>query len=48
MAGHVATSTSVALVATILRISQSMPDSEALNRVSGRSHSKETLRAHPA
>ena len=33
--------------ATILRIRQLMPDSEALNPVSRRSHSKETLRAHP-
>ena len=47
MAGHVGTSTSAALMATTLRIRQLMPDSEALNPVSGKSHSKEILRAHP-
>ena len=47
MAGHVATSKSAALTATMLRIRQLMPDSEALNPVSGKSHSKEILRAHP-
>ena len=47
MAGHVATSTSAALMAIMLRIRQSMPDSEALNPDSGKSHSKEALRARP-
>ena len=48
IAGHVATSISVALTAKILRIRQSMPDSKALNSVSGRSHIKETIRDHQA
>ena len=39
--------TNAALTATIARIRQSMPDSEALNPVSGKSHSKEALRARP-
>ena len=47
MAGHVATNISVASIATIPRIRQSMPDSEALNPVSGKSHSKEALRGCP-
>ena len=47
MAGHVATSTSAALTATILKIRQSMSDSEALNLVSEKNHSKEALQAHP-
>ena len=47
MAGHVATNTSTALMAIMLRIRQSMPDSEALNPVSRKSHSKEALRARP-
>ena len=47
MAGHVATNTSATSTATIPRIRQSMPDSEALNPVSGKSHSKEALRARP-
>ena len=47
IAGHVATSISAALTAKILRIRQSMPDSKALNPVSGKSHSKEALRARP-
>ena len=47
MAGRIAASTSAALMAIILRIRQSMPDSEALNPVSGKSHSKEILRARP-
>ena len=47
MAGRVATKTNAALMVIILRIRQSMPDSEALNPVSGRSHSKEILRARP-
>ena len=47
MAGHVATSKNVALTAIILRIRQSTPDSEALNPVNGRSHSKELLRVCP-
>ena len=36
MAGHVATNTSAALTTTITRIRQSMPDSKALNPVSGK------------
>ena len=47
MAGRVATSTSAALTAIILKIRQSMPDSEALNPVSRKSRSKEILRACP-
>ena len=47
MAGRVATSTSAALTVIILKIRQSMPDSKALNQVSGKSHSKEILQAHP-
>ena len=45
--GHVATSISAALTAKILRIRQSMPDSVALNPVSGKSHSKEATRTRP-
>ena len=47
MAGRVATSTSAALMAIMLKIRQSMPDSEALNPVSGKSRSKEILRDRP-
>ena len=47
IAGHVATNISVALTTIITRIQQSMPDSEALNLVSAKSHSKEILRARP-
>ena len=47
IAGHVATNISAALKVIILRIQQSMPDSKALNLVSGKSHSKEALRARP-
>ena len=47
MAGRVTTKTNAALTATILRIRQLMPDSEALNPVSGKSHLKEILRARP-
>ena len=47
MAGHVATNISATYTATIPRIRQSMPDSKALNPVSGKSHSKEALRARP-
>ena len=36
-----------ASTATIVRIRQSMPDSEALNQVSGKIHSKELLRVRP-
>ena len=36
IAGHVATSISAALTSKILRIQQSMPDSNALNPVSGK------------
>ena len=47
IAGHVTTNISAALTTIILRIRQSMPDSKALNPVSGKSHSKEALRARP-
>ena len=47
MAGHVATNISAALTATIPRIRQSVPDSKALNPISGKSHLKEALRARP-
>ena len=47
VAGHVATNISAALIATVPRIRQSMPDSKALNPVSGKSHSKEALWARP-
>ena len=47
MAGRVAIKTNAALTATIVRIRQSMPDSEALNPVRGKSHSKELLRVRP-
>ena len=47
MAGWVATSKSAALTATMLRIQQLMPDSEALNPVSRKSHSKGILGARP-
>ena len=46
MAGHVATSTSTALTATILKIRQSMPDLVAPNPVNERRHSKETEMVH--
>ena len=39
IAGHVTTNISTALTAIITRIRQSMPDSKALNPVSGKSHS---------
>lgn len=39
---------SAALTATMLRIQQLMPDSEALNLVSGKRHSKGILAARPA
>ena len=45
MESHDATDTSVEIMATMKRIRQSMPDSEALDPVSGKSHSKEVLRA---
>ena len=45
--GHVTTNTSAASIVTIPRIRQSMPDSEALNLVSRKRHSKEVLRARP-
>ena len=45
--GHIATNISVALTAIIPRIQQSMPDSKALNPVSGKSHLKEAPRACP-
>ena len=47
MAGRVVTKTNAALTATIVRIRQSMPDSEALNPVNGKIHSKEQLRVRP-
>ena len=47
MAGHVVTKTSATSTVTIVRIRQSMPDSEALNPVSGKSHSKEPLWVRP-
>src|SRR4051812_12123424 len=47
MIGRVSTSTSATLTATMLKIQQLMPDSEAPNPVSGKSHSKETLWARP-
>ena len=47
IAGHVTTNISAALTMIITRIRQSMPDSKALNPVSGKSHSKEILRARP-
>ena len=47
MAVRVTTKTNAALTAIILRIRQSMPDSAALNPDSGKSHSKETIRARP-
>ena len=42
-----ATDTSVPTMATILKTRQSMPDSAALNPVSGKSRLKETIRAPP-
>ena len=47
IAGHIATNISAALTVIILRIQQSTPDSKALNPVSGKSRSKEILRARP-
>ena len=47
MAGRVATNISAALTATMQRIRQLTPDSEALNPVSEKSHAKEVLRARP-
>ena len=47
MAGRVATKTNAALMAIIVKIRQSMQDSEALNPVSGKNHSKELLRVRP-
>ena len=47
VAGHVATNISAALTATIPRIRQSMPDSEALDPVSEKSHAKAVLRLRP-
>ena len=47
MAGRVEAKINATLTATIRRIRQSTPDSEALNPVSGRSHSKELLRVRP-
>ena len=47
MAGRVATKTNAALTAIIVKIRQSMLDSEDLNPVSGKSHSKELLRVRP-
>ena len=47
LVGHVATKTNAALTAITVRIRQSMLDSEALNQVSVKSHSKELLRVRP-
>ena len=47
MAGRVATKTNAALTVIIVRIRQSMPDSEAPNTVSGKSHSDKLLRVRP-
>ena len=47
-ASHDEIDTSVAIMATTPKTRQSMPDSEALNPDSGKSHLKETVRAHPA
>ena len=47
LAGHVVTNTSAVLTATIPRIRQSMPDSEALNPDSEKILSKEALQARP-
>ena len=47
MAGRIATKTNATLTAITVRIRQSMPDSEALNPISGKSHSKELLRVRP-
>ena len=46
-ASHVATDTSAATTVTTPNTRQSMPDSVALSPVSGKSHSKETILAHP-
>ena len=45
--GHVTTNISAVLTAKTPRIRQSMPDSKALNPVSGKIHLKEALRARP-
>ena len=47
MVGHVRISKNAALAATAMKTRQSMPDSEAINLVSGKSHSKGILRARP-
>ena len=47
MADHVVTDTSAATMATTPKTRQSMPDSVALNPVSGKSRSKEVIRARP-
>ena len=47
MADHVVTDKSAATTAITPMIRQSMPDSEALDPVSGKNHSKEVLRARP-
>ena len=46
-ADYVAIDTSAATTATTPKTRQSMPDSVALSLVSGKSHSKETIRARP-
>ena len=46
-ADHVATDTSAATTAITPKTRQSMPDSVALNPVSGKSRSKEAIRARP-
>ena len=47
MPGRVETKTNAALTAIIVKIRQSMLDSEALNPVNGKSHSKELLQVRP-
>ena len=47
MAGHVGISKNAALAATAMKTWQSMPDSKAINPVSGKSHSKEILGGRP-
>ena len=47
MASHNEIDTSAAIMATTPKTRQSMPDSEALNPDSGKSHSRETVRTRP-
>ena len=46
-AHHVVTDTSATTMAIMPMIRHSMPDSEALDPVSGKSHSKEVIEARP-